>query len=58
MGHFFFEKFQFDNEVDLGLEFFLGLFAHIKQGNRHPRARQGGGVPAGVNHRAADQILP
>jgi len=30
----------------------------LKQGNRHPRARQGGGVPAGVNHRAADQILP
>ena len=31
---------------------------NVKQGNRHPRARQGGGVPAGVNHRAADQILP
>ena len=34
------------------------ISTQMKQGNRHPRARRGGGVPAGVNHRAANQILP
>ena len=29
-----------------------------EQGNRHPRVRREGGVPAGVNHRAAYQTLP
>ena len=29
-----------------------------KQGNRHPRARRTGLVPAGVNHRALDRAYP
>ena len=34
------------------------LLDRNKQGNRHPRARRTGVVPAGVNHRAPDQGQP